>query len=49
MRDGYGPAKAVSFVLYDDFPAVTVNGRKVSPEPAKIRFAGAEQDVRILH
>jgi len=45
VRDGYGPAKAVSFVLYDDFPAVTVNGRKATPKAAKLRFAGAEQAV----
>ena len=45
VRDGYGPAKAVSFVLYDDFPSVTVNGRKAMPKAAKLRFAGAEQAV----
>ena len=45
VRDGYGPAKAVSFVLYDDFASVTVNGRKASPKAAKLRFAGAEQAV----
>ena len=46
VRDGYGPAKAVSFVLYDDFPAVTVNGRKVAAKPGDLRFAGVVQKVR---
>ena len=48
VRDGFGAPKAVSFVLYDDFPAVTLDGRTVSPKPATIRIAGVEQNVRRL-
>ena len=45
LADGYGPPRAVSFVLYDAFERVTLDGRPATARPSRFRFAGVEQNV----
>ena len=47
MATGFGPCQA-SFVLYDHFTQVTLNGKPVKTRKATWRFAGVEQKVSVV-
>ncbi len=44
LRGGYGPCR-LSFVLYDRFTRVTLNGREAKPRRASWLFCGKKQNV----
>ncbi len=47
LADGYGDCRA-SFVLYDTFDAVRLNGAPVAARPAALRLAGTALDVVVI-
>jgi alpha-glucosidase len=45
---GYGPCTAATFVLYDRFRRVTLNGKPVKIRKTTWQFAGVEQQVSVV-